>query len=136
MLELDGTDNKGRLGANAILGVSMAVAKSASDASGLALYAYLGGPGATLLPVPLLNVLNGGAHADNSVDIQEFMLVPMGFDSFSEALRAGTEVYHVLKAVLKKRGLATAGEEGRPHHPSSSRAGRDERVQSLQQIRS
>ncbi len=113
MLELDGTDNKGRLGANAILGVSMAVAKAASDASGLALYAYLGGPGATLLPVPLLNVLNGGAHADNSVDIQEFMLVPMGFDSFSEALRAGTEVYHVLKAVLKKRGLATAvGDEG------------------------
>jgi len=113
MLDLDGTPNKGRLGANAILGVSMAVAKAAADASGLALYAYLGGPGATVLPVPQLNVLNGGVHADNSVDIQEFMLVPMGFGSFGEALRAGTEVYHVLKSVLKKRGLATAvGDEG------------------------
>ena len=113
MLDLDGTPNKGRLGANAILGVSMSVAKAAADASGLALYAYLGGPGATVLPVPLLNVLNGGVHADNSVDIQEFMLVPMGFDSFSEALRAGTEVYHVLKSVLKKRSLSTAvGDEG------------------------
>lgn len=113
MLDLDGTPNKGRLGANAILGVSLAVAKAAADASGLALYAYLGGPGATVLPIPLLNVLNGGVHADNSVDIQEFMLVPMGFGSFAEALRAGTEVYHVLKSVLKKRGLATAvGDEG------------------------
>jgi enolase len=113
MLDLDGTPNKGRLGANAILGVSMAVAKAAADASGLSLYAYLGGPGATVLPVPMLNVLNGGVHADNSVDIQEFMLVPIGFDSFAEALRAGTEVYHVLKSVLKKRGLATAvGDEG------------------------
>ena len=113
MLELDGTPNKERLGANAILGVSMAVAKAAAEASGLPLFAYLGGPGATLLPVPLMNVLNGGVHADNSVDIQEFMLVPIGFDSFAEALRAGTEVYHVLKSVLKKRGLATAvGDEG------------------------
>ena len=113
MLDLDGTENKGRLGANATLGVSMAVAKAASEASGLYLYSYLGGPAATILPVPMLNVLNGGVHADNSVDIQEFMLVPMGFDSFGEALRAGTEIYHVLKSVLKARGLATAvGDEG------------------------
>ena len=113
MVELDGTDNKGRLGANAILGVSLAVAKAAAEACGLPLYAYLGGPAATLLPVPMLNVLNGGVHADNSVDIQEFMLVPLGFDSFAEALRAGTEVYHALKAVLKGKGLATAvGDEG------------------------
>ncbi len=113
MLDLDGTENKGNLGANAILGVSMAVAKAAADESGLPLYAYLGGPAATILPVPLLNVLNGGVHADNSVDIQEFMLVPMGFDSFAEALRAGTEIYHVLKSVLKKKHLATAvGDEG------------------------
>ena len=113
MRDLDGTPNKARLGANSILGVSMAVAKAAAEASGLPLYAYLGGPAATVLPVPLLNVLNGGVHADNSVDIQEFMLVPMGFETFAEALRAGTEVYHVLKTVLKKRGLATAvGDEG------------------------
>ena len=113
MLDLDGTENKGKLGANAILGVSMAVAKAAADESGLPLYAYLGGPAATVMPVPMLNVLNGGVHADNSVDIQEFMLVPMGFDSFTEALRAGTEIYHVLQSVLKKRGLATAvGDEG------------------------
>ncbi len=91
----------------------MAAAKAAARVCGLPLYAYLGGPGATVLPVPLLNVLNGGAHADNSVDIQEFMLVPIGFDSFTEALRAGTEIYHVLKLVLKARGLATAvGDEG------------------------
>lgn len=113
MLDLDGTENKGKLGANAILGVSMAVAKAAADESGLPLYAYLGGPAATIMPVPMLNVLNGGVHADNSVDIQEFMLVPMGFESFAEALRAGTEIYHVLQSVLKKRGLATAvGDEG------------------------
>ena len=113
MLDLDGTENKGKLGANAILGVSMAVAKAAADESALPLYAYLGGPSATVMPVPMLNVLNGGVHADNSVDIQEFMLVPMGFDSFAEALRAGTEIYHVLQSVLKKRGLATAvGDEG------------------------
>jgi enolase len=113
MLELDGTSTKGRLGANAILGVSMAVARAAADAAGLSLYSYLGGPGGTVLPVPMLNVLNGGAHADNSVDIQEFMLVPAGFDTFSEALRAGVETYHVLKSVLKAKGLATAvGDEG------------------------
>ena len=113
LIELDGTDNKGRLGANAMLGVSLAVAHAAAEASGLALYAYLGGPAATVLPVPMLNVLNGGAHADNSVDVQEFMLVPHGFDSFSEALRAGVEVYHVLKGVLNERQLATAvGDEG------------------------
>jgi len=113
MLALDGTESKSRLGANAILGVSLAVAKAAASAADLPLYSYLGGPGATLLPVPQLNVLNGGAHADNSVDIQEFMIVPVGFERFSEALRAGVEVYHTLKSVLKKRGLVTAvGDEG------------------------
>jgi enolase len=113
LIELDGTPTKSRLGANAILGVSLAVAKAAAEGVGLPLYAYLGGPGATVLPVPQLNVLNGGVHADNSVDIQEFMLVPLGFTSFGEALRAGAEVYHVLKKVLKARGLSTAvGDEG------------------------
>ncbi len=113
LCELDGTKNKERLGANAILGVSLAVAKAAAAAAGLPLYSYLGGPGATVLPVPLLNVVNGGAHADNSVDIQEFMLVPLGFERYSEALRAGVEVYHQLKKVLKKKNLATAvGDEG------------------------
>jgi enolase len=113
MRELDGSDNKGRLGANAILGVSLAVAKAAAEAAGLPFYAYLGGPAATVLPVPMLNVLNGGAHADNSVDVQEFMIVPVGFDRFSEALRAGVEVYHTLKGVLKSKGLVTAvGDEG------------------------
>ncbi len=113
MIELDGTPNKGRLGANAILGVSMAVARAAATAAELPLYHYLGGPGATVLPVPMLNVLNGGAHADNSVDIQEFMLVPVGFATFADALRAGAETYHHLKQVLKKKGLATAvGDEG------------------------
>ncbi len=113
LIELDGTPNKGRLGANAILGASLAVAKAAADTAGLPLYAYLGGPAATLLPVPMLNVLNGGAHADNSVDVQEFMLVPVGFDAFSEALRAAVEVYHGLKGVLSRRGLSTAiGDEG------------------------
>jgi len=113
LIDLDGTADKSRLGANALLGVSLAVAKAAADAAGLPLYAYLGGPGATVLPVPMLNVLNGGAHADNSVDIQEFMLVPIGFDRFAEALRAGVEVYHALKSVLKERGLVTAvGDEG------------------------
>jgi enolase len=113
LIDLDGTVDKSRLGANAVLGVSLAVAKAAADAAGLPLYAYLGGPAATRLPVPLLNVLNGGVHADNSVDIQEFMLVPLGFESFSEALRAGVEVYHSLKGVLKERGLVTAvGDEG------------------------
>jgi enolase 1/2/3 len=113
LIELDGTPDKSRLGANAVVGVSLAVAKAAADAAGLPLYAYLGGPGATMLPVPQLNVLNGGAHADNSVDVQEFMLVPLGFESFAEALRAGVEVYHSLKGVLKERGLVTAvGDEG------------------------
>ena len=113
MCDLDGTPNKGRLGANAILGVSLATAKAAAAACELPLYRYLGGPAATVLPVPMLNVVNGGAHADNSVDVQEFMLVPLGFTRFSEALRAGVEVYHHLKRVLKERGLATAvGDEG------------------------
>jgi enolase len=113
MLALDGTPNKERLGANAILGCSLAVAKAAAAAAGLPLYTYLGGPGATMLPVPMLNVLNGGAHADNSVDIQEFMLVPAGLPTFAEGLRAGAEIYHALKKVLKQRQLATAvGDEG------------------------
>ncbi|HKI87314.1 MAG TPA: phosphopyruvate hydratase, partial [Thermoanaerobaculia bacterium] len=113
MCELDGTENKERLGANAILGVSLAVAKAAAEASELPLYAYLGGPAATVLPIPQLNVLNGGAHADNSVDVQEFMLVPLGFSTFAEALRAAVECYHSLKGVLKKRALGTAvGDEG------------------------
>jgi len=113
LIELDGTSGKSRLGANSLLGASLAVARAAAEASGLPLYAYLGGPAATVLPVPLLNVLNGGAHADNSIDIQEFMLVPIGFPRFSEALRAGVEVYHTLKDILKKKGLVTAvGDEG------------------------
>jgi enolase len=113
LIELDGTPDKSRLGANAILGASLAVARAAAEASGLPLYAYVGGPAATVLPVPLLNVLNGGAHADNSVDIQEFMLVPIGFDRFADALRAGAEIYHTLKGVLKKAGKVTAvGDEG------------------------
>jgi enolase len=111
--ELDGSENKGRLGANAVLGVSLAVAKAAAEACCLPFYSYLGGPAATVLPVPMLNVLNGGAHADNSVDVQEFMIVPLGFDRFAEALRAGVEVYHTLKGVLKAKGLVTAvGDEG------------------------
>ncbi len=111
--DLDGTPNKSRLGANAVLGVSLAIAKAAADASGLPFYAYLGGPAATVLPVPMLNVLNGGVHADNSVDVQEFMIVPVGFQRYSEALRASVEVYHTLKSVLKSRGLGTAvGDEG------------------------
>jgi enolase len=113
MIELDGTDDKSRLGANAMLGVSIAVARAAAQQCDLRLYNYLGGPNATVLPVPMLNVLNGGAHADNSVDVQEFMLVPIGFEHFGEALRAGVETYHALKQVLKKRGLVTAvGDEG------------------------
>jgi enolase len=113
MIALDGTPSKSKLGANALLGCSLAVAKAAAANADLPLYTYLGGPGAVVLPVPLLNVLNGGAHADNSVDIQEFMLVPLGFETYSEALRAGVETYHALKGVLKKRGLATAvGDEG------------------------
>src|SRR3954471_21138966 len=113
MIELDGTPNKGKLGANAVLGVSLAVAKAAAEACNLPLYRYLGGPGAKTLPVPMMNILNGGKHADNNVDFQEFMIQPWGFDSFSEALRAGVEIYHALKGVLKKQGLSTAiGDEG------------------------
>ena len=113
LIELDGTPDKSRLGANALLGASLAVARAAAEAAGLPLYAYVGGPAATVLPIPLLNVLNGGAHADNSVDIQEFMLVPLGFSRFSEGLRAGVEIYHTLKEILKKEGKVTAvGDEG------------------------
>ncbi|MFN8006679.1 MAG: phosphopyruvate hydratase [Terriglobia bacterium] len=113
MIELDGTPNKGRLGANAILGVSMAVARAASVAGDLPLYAYLGGTGAVRLPVPMMNILNGGKHADNSVDFQEFMVMPVGAPSFAEALRYGAEVFHVLKALLNKKGYATGvGDEG------------------------
>jgi enolase len=113
LIALDGTPNKGRLGANAILGVSLAVARAAAESAGLPLYRYVGGPAATVLPVPMLNVLNGGAHADNSIDIQEFMLVPVGMPSFSEALRAGVEIYHGLKRVLREKRLVTAvGDEG------------------------
>ncbi|MEM6853408.1 MAG: phosphopyruvate hydratase [Planctomycetota bacterium] len=113
MLELDGTNNKGKLGANAILGVSMAVAHAAAEASGLPLYRYLGGSGAKVLPVPMLNILNGGKHADNTVDFQEFMVQPWGFDNFADAMHAGVKIYHSLKSVLKKNGLSTAvGDEG------------------------
>ncbi|MFZ5754685.1 MAG: phosphopyruvate hydratase, partial [Bacillota bacterium] len=113
LLELDGTPNKGKLGANAVLGVSMAVAKAAANFVGLPLYRYIGGANAKELPVPLMNILNGGKHADNNVDIQEFMVVPMGAGSFAEALRMGTEVFHNLKSVLKKKGYNTAvGDEG------------------------
>jgi enolase len=109
MIELDGSDNKSNLGANAILGISLATAKAAADAVGLPLYRYLGGPLANLLPVPLMNVINGGAHADNNVDFQEFMIVPVGADSFREALRWGSEVFHTLNKVLKDAGVATGG---------------------------
>ena len=113
LIELDGTDNKTKFGANAILGASMASARAAADFFGLPLYRYLGGVSARLLPVPMFNILNGGAHADNNVDIQEFMVVPHGAPSFVEAVRAGSEIYHALKKVLKKRGLATGvGDEG------------------------
>ncbi|MHB8125986.1 MAG: phosphopyruvate hydratase [Desulfitobacteriaceae bacterium] len=113
LIELDGTDNKGKMGANAILGVSLAAAKAAAEAVGLPLYQYLGGVNAKELPVPMMNILNGGQHADNNVDIQEFMIMPVGAANFKEALRMGAEVYHTLKAVLKEKGLATAiGDEG------------------------
>ena len=113
LIELDGHHDKSRLGANSILGVSLAVAKAASELAGLPLYAYLGGPTATLLPVPLMNVLNGGAHANNSVDVQEFMVVPIGFDTYSEALRAGVEIYHRLRKEIDRQGMTTAvGDEG------------------------
>lgn len=104
LIDLDGTETKSKLGANAMLGVSLAVARAAADFHGLPLYAYLGGAKANLLPTPMMNILNGGAHADNNVDIQEFMIMPIGADTFSHALQMGTEVYHALKGVLKKRG--------------------------------
>jgi enolase len=113
MIELDGTDNKSKLGANAILGVSLAVAHAAAESAGLPLYRYLGGPTANVLPVPMMNILNGGSHADSNVDIQEFMIAPIGAATFAEALEMGAGVYHSLKAVLKGRGLATGlGDEG------------------------
>jgi enolase len=113
LLDLDGTPDKSRLGANAILGVSLAVAKAAAESSGLPLFRYVGGPQAFLLPVPMMNILNGGAHADTNVDVQEFMIAPIGATTYAEALRSGAEVYHSLKAVLKGRGLSTGlGDEG------------------------
>ena len=113
MIELDGTKNKSRLGANSILGVSLAVAKASAESADLSLFRYLGGPNAHILPVPMMNILNGGAHADTNVDIQEFMIAPIGAPTFRESLRWGTEIYHALKSVLKKRGLATSvGDEG------------------------
>jgi enolase len=113
MNQLDGTPNKANLGANAILGASLAVAKAAAESSGLPLYRYVGGPNAYLLPVPMMNILNGGAHADSNVDVQEFMIAPIGAPTFAEAVRTGAEVYHALKSVLKQKGLSTGlGDEG------------------------
>jgi enolase len=125
MLDLDGTPNKATLGANAILGVSMAVARAASMAAGLPLYQYLGGPGSRRLPVPCMNIINGGAHADNSVDLQEFMVVPLGAPTYREALRYGAETFHALKGLLKKSNMATSvGDEGgfAPNLPSNEAA--------------
>jgi enolase len=125
MIALDGTPNKVRLGANAILGVSMAVAKAAAQSAGLPLYRYIGGPNAHVLPVPMMNIINGGAHADSDVDFQEFMIAPIGADSFHDALRMGAEVYHSLKSVLKSNGLSTGlGDEGgfAPNLPSNRAA--------------
>ena len=113
MLELDGTENKGKLGANAILGVSLAVAKAAAEMAGQELYRYIGGVNAHVLPVPMMNILNGGSHADNSIDFQEFMVMPLGAETFSQSLQMGVEVFHALKGVLKKQGLSTnVGDEG------------------------
>ena len=113
MLAMDGSKNKENLGANAILGVSLAVARAAADSANLPLFRYVGGPNAHILPVPMMNILNGGSHADTNVDIQEFMIAPIGAEDFNTALRMGAEVYHSLKSVLKKRGLATGlGDEG------------------------
>ncbi|MDG4828602.1 phosphopyruvate hydratase [Solwaraspora sp. WMMD1047] len=125
MLDLDGTADKSGLGANAILGVSLAVAKAAASSAELSLFRYLGGPNAHLLPVPMLNILNGGSHADSNVDVQEFMIAPIGAPTFREALRSGAEVYHALKSVLKKKGLSTGlGDEGgfAPDLPTNSAA--------------
>ncbi|WPF66872.1 MULTISPECIES: phosphopyruvate hydratase [unclassified Corynebacterium] len=113
MIALDGTENKSRLGANAILGVSIATAKAAAESAGLPLYRYIGGPNAHVLPVPMMNIVNGGAHADSGVDVQEFMIAPIGAETFAEALRMGAEVYHALKSVIKSKGLSTGlGDEG------------------------
>lgn len=125
MIDLDGTSNKSSLGANAILGVSLAIAHAGAEDAGLPLFRYVGGPNAHLLPVPMMNILNGGAHADTDVDIQEFMIAPIGSSTFAEALRSGTEVYHALKSVLKSEGYATAlGDEGgfAPNLPSNRAA--------------
>jgi enolase len=125
MLDIDGTPDKSGLGANAVLGVSLAVAKAAAASAELSLFRYLGGPNAHLLPVPMMNILNGGAHADSNVDIQEFMIAPIGAPTYAEALRSGAEVYHVLKSVLKKNGLSTGlGDEGgfAPNLPTNSAA--------------
>ncbi len=113
LIELDGTDNKSKYGANAILGVSLAVAKAAADETGLSLFKYIGGVGAVTMPIPMMNILNGGSHADNKIDIQEFMVMPIGASSFSEGLQWGTQIFHTLKAVLKKNGMSTnVGDEG------------------------
>ncbi|HEX8151571.1 MAG TPA: phosphopyruvate hydratase, partial [Thermoanaerobaculia bacterium] len=113
MKQIDGTDNKANLGANAILGVSLAVARAAAEAAALPLFMYLGGAGARTLPVPMMNVINGGAHADNNLDVQEFMIIPAGFDTFHDALRAGVETFHHLRKILSDKGLVTAvGDEG------------------------
>ena len=125
MIALDGTPNKAELGANAVLGVSLALAKAAADSAGLPLFRYVGGPNAHVLPVPMMNILNGGAHADSNVDVQEFMIAPIGAPTFAEALRQGTEVYHALKSVLRKDGLSTGlGDEGgfAPSLPSNRAA--------------
>ncbi|MCU1670138.1 MAG: enolase [Blastococcus sp.] len=125
LIDLDGTPNKSRLGANAILGVSLAVARAAADSAGLPLFRYVGGPSAHLLPVPMMNILNGGAHADSNVDVQEFMIAPIGAPTYAEALAMGTETYHALKSVLKKEGLSTGlGDEGgfAPSLPSNRAA--------------
>ena len=125
MIELDASENKKNLGANAILGVSLAVAKAAAAYCGLPLYRYLGGPGARMIPAPMMNIINGGQHADNSVDVQEFMVMPLGFERFDEALRAGVEIFHALKKVLSAKKLSTAvGDEGgfAPDLPSNAAA--------------
>jgi enolase len=134
LIDLDGTANRGKLGANAILGVSIAVAKAAADSADLPLFRYLGGPNAHVLPVPMMNILNGGSHADSNVDIQEFMVAPIGLPTYKEALRAGAEVYHSLKSVLKSKGLSTGlGDEGgfAPNLPSN-RAALDLIVEAIQ----
>ena len=113
LIEIDGTENKGKLGANATLGVSLAVAKAAANSLGLELYQYIGGPNAKILPTPMMNILNGGKHADNTVNTQEFMIMPVGAKSFTECMRMAAEIYHTLKKVLKEKGLATGvGDEG------------------------